>query len=176
MINKTKIHTKWILNKFKCNNELYRLARDGVQTEKLIENFKEDYEGRKSIEGNIPLNEGINAIWTLVCGGAETPFDHDHACLGVGNGTQSASAVQTGLTGAEISYKNVDAGYPSFGVDQKAIFRATFGVSDANFEWNEWSVCNACDNTGKNINRKVETLGAKTSGKIWIFEVEMEIS
>lgn len=44
------------------------------------------------IEGNALLNEGINAMTTLICGGAETAFNNANAQLGVGTGTPTALA------------------------------------------------------------------------------------
>ncbi|MDW8086323.1 MAG: hypothetical protein RMI45_08840, partial [Ignisphaera sp.] len=37
--------------------------------------------------GNILLNEGINLLWTLACGGSGTPWSSANAYIGVGDGT-----------------------------------------------------------------------------------------
>ncbi|MHC1628477.1 MAG: hypothetical protein ACXQTI_06595, partial [Candidatus Nezhaarchaeales archaeon] len=82
---------------------------------------------------------------------------------------------QTGLTGTNKYYKGMDTGYPVFGSARKATFRSTFGGTEANFTWNEWTVANGPDDTSINLNRKVESLGTKSEGSTWILTVELSI-
>jgi hypothetical protein len=42
--------------------------------------------------------------------------------------------------------------------------------------WNEWTVANGSSDTAVNLNRKVESLGTKTSGATWVLQVELSIS
>jgi hypothetical protein len=56
------------------------------------------------------------------------------------------------------------------------IFRSTFGTAEANFTWAEWTVANGNSDTAVNLNRKVESLGTKTSGATWVLQVELSIS
>lgn len=58
-----------------------------------------------------------------------------------------------------------NASYTSGGLASKfnvAVFQATFGTGVGNFTWNEWAMFNA-SSSGKMFNRKVASLGTKTS-------------
>ncbi len=121
------------------------------------------------------LNEGINAIWTLVAGGSATAFSNANARLGVGDSSTAHSASQTDLQAATNKlYKAMDTSYPTYGTSQKITFKATFGSSEANFAWNEWSVDNG-SSAAINLNRKVESLGTKSSGS-WALTVEISLA
>jgi len=128
------------------------------------------------VPGNILLNEGINLLWTLACGGSGTPWSNANARIGVGDGTTSESADQTGLQGTNKAFKAMDSGYPTYGSNQQAKWQATFGSAEANFTWNEITVVNAADDTGVNLNRKVQNLGTKVSGTTWITQLTITLS
>jgi len=125
-------------------------------------------------EGNVLLNEGINnGIWPLVAGDATaTPFNNANARIGVGDSTTAADATQTDLLGTNKAYSGMDAGYPTYGTDQKIVFRSTFGEAEANFDWNEWVVDNGA---GVTLNRKVDSMGTKTQGS-WTLEVSITLA
>jgi len=177
MKEKGKIKSTFIITKFRDPEGLVeKFARMGKPLDVLKRMFAKHFIEEKVIHGNIFLNEGINFIWTAVCGGSFTPFDHEHAHIGVGDGTQPADATQTGLQGTNKYYKGMDEGYPIYGSDQKAVFRATFGGTEANWSWNEWSVANGDSDDAINLNRKVESLGTKAEGTTWIFTVELSLS
>lgn len=125
------------------------------------------------IEDNCFLNVGINNLWGLIAGDGEaTPYDHDNARLGVGNSETEASATQEGLLGGSTAYKGMDTSFPTYGTDQKIVFQATFGLTEANFAWKEFTV----DNGTISINRKVSSQGEKLSSQIWILQLEITIS
>jgi hypothetical protein len=128
------------------------------------------------VPGNILLNEGINLLWTLACGGSGTPWNSLNAYIGVGDGTASESADQTGLQGTNRQYKAMDAGYPIYGSNQQAKWQSTFGSADANFTWNEITVANGSSDTAVNLNRKVQNLGTKASGTTWIAQLTITLS
>ena len=155
--------------------DIAQLSRSGVDIEKIKEEYKDELIDEKVIKGNIFLNEGINFIWTAVCGGSITPFDSTHAHIGVGDGTTPADPSQTGLQGVNKCYAPMDSGYPIYGTDQKVVFRATFDGTMANFTWNEWTVANGPSDSAVNLNRKVESLGTKSEGTTWIFTVELSL-
>jgi hypothetical protein len=67
----------------------------------------------------------------------------------------------------------MDSGCPTFGTAQKATWRATFGPDEANFAWNEITVVNGPDDTAVNLNRKVQAMGTKASGTVWIATLEI---
>lgn len=124
-------------------------------------------------EHNVLLNEGINAMWTLICGGSETAYNNTNARIGVGDSATAAVATQTGLLGT-TAFHAVDTSYPTYGTSQAVVFKSSFGDSEANFHWQEWTVDNGAS-ANKNMNRKVEDLGTKSSGT-WSLQVTITIS
>lgn len=142
-------------------------------------NDSADYEAGKAPdevqqeEGNILLNEGITALLTLLTGGAATAFNAANARIGVGDSTVASAATQTALQGANQLYKAMDSGYPAIS-GQTVSFKSTFGDTEANFAWQEWSVDNGAT-AAINLNRKVVNLGTKTSGT-WSLTVSITIS
>ncbi|MEM2612444.1 MAG: hypothetical protein QXJ45_07510 [Thermoproteota archaeon] len=173
-----KIRTISTVTKFEDpKNEIAKYSRMGYSIRQLEEQFEEYMIDKNRVRGNIFLNEGINFIWSIVCGATGlTPFNNANAHIGVGDGTAAASPSQTGLQGVNKTYKPMDTGYPIYGSDQKAIFRSTFGANDANYTWNEWTVANGNSDAAINLNRKVESLGTKASGSTWVLEVQLIMS
>ena len=177
MNEKGKVKSTFIITKFiDSAGAIEKLAKAGKPIEFLKKAYAENFIEEKVIHGNIFLNEGINLIWTAVCGGTFTPFDNANAHIGVGDGTTPADSSQTGLQGTNKYYKGMDDGYPIYGSNQKVVFRATFGADEANFSWNEWTVANGAGDEYINLNRKVESLGTKVQGTTWIFTVELSLS
>jgi hypothetical protein len=128
------------------------------------------------VPGNILLNEGINLLWTLACGGSGTAWNSANAYIGVGDGTTAEAATQTGLQGTNKAYKAMDSGYPTYGSNQQAKWQSTYGTGDANFTWNEITVANGSSDTATNLNRKVQSLGTKASGTTWIAQLTITLS
>lgn len=156
-------HTKWTIEKFKGN---YKTRQEAYQHEKpyAVDTF----------EGNVLLNEGIAAIWDIVCGLAQvTLFDANNAHLGVGNSSTAESANQTGLLGPQVYYKQVDSAPVRTG--NKISFTASFGDTEANFGWYEFTVANGSSNSAVNLNRKVSYKGTKTGGT-WILTCEITLT
>jgi hypothetical protein len=127
-------------------------------------------------EGNCLLNAGIDEMWDLVTGavsGADHIYDNTAAQIGVGDSSTTAAASQTDLQAASNkTYKGADSGYPT-SASQKATFKSSFGSSDANYAWEEWVVKQATSEIC--LNRKVESLGTKSSGT-WTLEVDITLS
>lgn len=119
------------------------------------------------MQPNVLLNEGVNELFTILCSSGGTKFDNANAHLGVGDGFTPADPAQTGLLGANKLYKGMDTGFPTFGTLQKATWRATFGGSEANFAWREFTVANGSDDGAVNLNRLVSDQGVKVSGQVW---------
>jgi hypothetical protein len=69
----------------------------------------------------------------------------------------------------------MDATYPQRS-NQTAEWRATFGSSDANYAWEEYTVVNAASDTGKNLNRKTASKGTKASGESWVLSLQITFS
>ncbi|MEM1801114.1 MAG: hypothetical protein QXF58_05180 [Desulfurococcaceae archaeon] len=128
------------------------------------------------VDGNILLNEGINALWNLVIGATATNYGSANARIGVGDGTTPESADQTGLQGTNKAWKAMDAGYPDRPSSTQCRWQSTFGGDEANFSWQEITVVNAADDSGQNLNRKVQNLGTKTSGSTWIAQLIITLS
>jgi len=161
----------------------YRLEKrhGDIDAQKTPEGRKAFLEGTipyevKEGEGNCLLNSGINEIWDLVTGvvtGADHIFDNTHAQIGVGDSTTAAAATQTDLQAAtNKTYKAMEATFPTSTL-QKATFKSSFGSADANYAWNEWVVKQST--SAKCLNRKVESLGTKTTGT-WTLEVTITLS
>lgn len=147
----------------------------------IIEKYKDDvafargdWYAREIIRGNLLLNEGINAIWTLVTGGSETAYSNANARIGVGNSATAAAATQTALQGASTAFKAMDATYPSIS-GQTVSFRSTFGSTEGNFAWEEFTVDNGTT-PNKNLNRLVSSQGTKASGQTWTVTLQLTLS
>lgn len=112
-------------------------------------------------------------IAKMIKGDSYTAFDNTNAYLGVGNSSTAFAASQTDLQGASTKRNAMESGYPTIsGVDLD--YRALFGTSEANFAWEEWGVFDA--STGGNmLNRKVSSLGTKTSSESWQLTVTLTV-
>jgi hypothetical protein len=133
------------------------------------------------IEGNLLVYGGASCQWqtligngTTTAGQALTYFNNAQAAIGVGDSTTAAAATQTNLVAATNKLrKAMDATYPQHtdattSGAASIVFRSTFATSDANFAWQEWGIFNSTtDGTGRMLNRKVESLGTKTSASTW---------
>jgi len=152
--------TLWRIKKF-ANDEAFK---KGIAFEE------------KEIEGNILVNTGINAALTLLAGGGGTAFDNTNAYLGVGDSTTAAAATQTDLQASTNKLrKGMNSGYPTYGTNQKIIFQADFGSSDANFDWQEFGTFNA-STAGTMLDRKISDQGTKASGQTWQLSLEITLS
>ena len=133
-------------------------------------------------EGNLLVYGGASALWDLLIGaGNVTAFNNSNAYIGVGDSNTAAAATQTDLQAASNKVRvGMEASYPSHtdgtsdGSDD-CVFRSVFGTGSANFDWEEWAVFNA-STAGRMLNRKVETLGTKTSAAAWTFTVTLSLS
>lgn len=150
-----KWQPKWTIEKYDKNMKLY-------ETEE--------------IDGNLLLNEGIGELLKLLIGGTATAFNNANSFIGVGDGTTAAAATQTGLVGTNKTYVGMDTGYPQI-AGNVVTFSATFGAAVGNHAWREFTVCNSNSDTGKNLNRKVESaLRAKVSPDTWVVRLQITIS
>jgi hypothetical protein len=155
VVEHAKWQPKWRIEKYDKNMKLY-----------AVEEF----------DGNLLLNEGITELLKLLIGTTATPYNNANARIGVGDSTIAAAATQTGLQAAtNKTWKGMDSTYPQVS-NQTVVFRATFGAGDANYAWKEFTIVNAANDTGKNLNRKVEDHGVKASGDTWVIQVSITIS
>jgi len=125
-------------------------------------------------EGNLLLNEGIQAFEDLLAGLATpTKWDNTNARLGVGDSSVAESASQTGLQGANQVFKGMLTSYPSRS-GQKVSWKSEFTETEGNFAWNEFTADNGATEN-KNLNRKVQASGTK-SGGTWTLTLGITIS
>lgn len=141
-------------------------------------------------EYNLLMYGGASIQWqtligngTTTAGQALTYFNNAQAAIGVGDSTTAAAATQTDLQAATNKMrKAMDATFPTHtdGVvvgSASIVFRSTFATGDANWAWQEWSLHNsATAATGRMLNRKVESLGTKTSAASWQFGVTLSLA
>jgi hypothetical protein len=105
-------------------------------------------------------------LTSLAAGAGGTAFNNANSYIGVGDSTTAFAATQTDLQAATNKLrKAMDATYPQVATNV-ITFRATFSTAEANFAWQEWGVFNA-SSAGTMMNRKVESLGTKTSAQSW---------
>ena len=118
---------------------------------------------------------GRDYIAQALVGEAFTAFNNANARIGVGDSSTAFAAGQTDLQApANKLRKAMDATYPQRAANVLT-FRATFGTAEANFAWNEWGVFNAAA-AGQMLNRKVESLGTKTSAQTWQLTVDLTLN
>lgn len=170
---------EWSIHKFRDpDGKIAEFLQNGGSIEdaiKMVESTygKEAFLGKEEWEGNTALNEGLQELIDIICGlGSPTKWDSSNARLGVGDSNAAPSASQTGLQGSNKAFKAMDAGYPSR-TSQTAEWRATFGGTEANFAWEEYTVVNASDDTGKNLNRTTSSKGTKASGESWTLSLKI---
>lgn len=113
------------------------------------------------------LNAATDLVASAILGGSYQPYDAGHAYLGVGDSSAAFDKTQTDLqASSNKTYKPMDATFPQV-VGNLMTFQATFGTTDANYDWNEWGTFNAAS-SGLMLNRKVAFLGTKTSAQTWV--------
>lgn len=119
-----------------------------------------------------------NAYRDYVAGlttGTGTAFNNANSYIGVGDSTTAFAATQTDLQAATNKLrKAMDATYPQVAANVLT-FRSTFATTDANWAWQEWGVFNA-SSAGTMLNRKVESLGTKTSAQTWQITVTITLA
>jgi hypothetical protein len=175
--DKVSWRSVWRIAKFKdADGVIEDMLRKGAAVEDVIRMYPEAFIGIEEFDGNIALNEGLGELIDIICGlGTPTKWDSTNARLGVGDSNTAESATQTGLQGTNKTFKAMDTGYPTRS-NQTAEWRATFGSADANYHWYEYTVVNAADDTGKNLNRKVADKGTKASGETWTLSLQITFS
>lgn len=113
------------------------------------------------------MTNAIRDYWAQVTiGEAVTAFNNANAYIGVGDSSAAFAAAQTDLQASTNKLrKAMEATYPQRSTNVLT-FRSLFGTGDANWAWEEWGVFNASSG-GTMLQRKVESLGTKTSAQSW---------
>lgn len=174
------------VQKFRAEDEITRIQRHGfckLRRRKItaIREGAVPYE-TISVPGNLLVNAGIQRLEDLLIAAGGQAYDATHSRIGVGDDTTSASASQTDLQAGAGSthrqFKLVSSG-PTRS-SQTITWIATFGTSEANFAWQEWCIdvgtADGTTITTPMLNRKVASLGTKTSAAAWQFTVTLAIS
>lgn len=157
-----KWSAKWSVEKYKGDLPTEK-DREGIKPYEVLEGA-----------GNLLLNAGIDELWDLITGVGGTEYNNANARIGVGNSNTAAVATQTALIGGSTELKGMEATYP-LSTSQAITFRASFGSSEGNFAWQEWVVDNG-SGAAVCLNRKVTSLGTKSSGTTWVFTVTITLS
>ena len=125
---------------------------------------------------NIILDTGANEMLKLIGGVAgATAFSAANAKIYVGSDSTAEAASQTGvLATTNKAYAGMDSGYPSVS-GRTIIFRASFDDSTANFAWRESAVTNGSGVGAISMNRKVASLGTKTTGT-WTLQLTISLT
>lgn len=139
-------------------------------------------------EGNLLMYGGASCLWQCLVGNGTgtaaqtlTFFNNGNSYIGVGDTNTAAAATQTDLQAASNKLrKAMDSTYPQHtdattSGAASIVFRSTFGTSDANFAWAEWGVFNGSSG-GRLLQRKVESLGTKTSSATWQMSVTLTLA
>ena len=139
--------------------------------------------------GNLLLNGGADVIWkrlitlnpTTAAGAVLSAFS-TLSKIGVGASTATSTASQTGLQhSSNKTYSGMESSYPAHTTGtstaaRTAQFRAVFSTAQANYAWNEWTIQNSTAATFRALNRKVQSLGTKTSAAQWTFTATLTLS
>ena len=125
-------------------------------------------------ENNCLLNTGVAELWALLKGTSSNHFSEAKTTIGVGDSSTAASPAQTDLQAlSHKTYVVMSGGYPSISTT-KITFRASFGTSDANYEWNEFVIRQSDSEIC--LNRKVNAVGLKTSSDTWVIDISVILS
>ena len=166
--NGLKVDVVWTIDKFEGN-------LTGEQRKAYLTGKLQPYK-RTVFKGNVGLNEGINELLKLITGvGSPTAYNAANARIGVGDSDVAADPTQTGLQGASKAWKGMMADYPKV-ENQTATWRSEFLNNEAVFAWKEFTIVNAADDTGKNLDRKVSDQGTKPNTETWIATGQITIS
>lgn len=184
--DEVKWHAKWQVQKFD-NTDLEAAGidveePDWASIEKALAEGKFAPTETIDREGNLLVYGGASALWDLLIGaGTVAAFTNAVAHIGVGNSATAAAATQTDLVGASKDRQPMEATYPQHtdgtGASTNAdiVFRSVWGTAEGNFAWEEWGVFNAAA-AGRMLNRKVESLGTKTSAATWTLTVTLTLA
>lgn len=128
---------------------------------------------------NILLNAGITRLLNLLTGAGGTAYNATNSRIGVGDSTTAATASQTDLQAATNKFYQLVSSTPGVSA-QTVTFVAAFGSADGNFAWQEWGIDNGTTSNTTGVapmlNRKVVSMGTKSSGSTWTLTVTITIS
>lgn len=110
-------------------------------------------------------NAGAIVAASLMHGFADVnPFDQANTYIGVGDGTAAFAASQTDLQGVNGTRQVLDS--VPVKTSNSVDLTATFGTTQANYDWNEIGAFNAAS-AGTMLSRKLISLGTKPNTEAW---------
>lgn len=169
--DKINWHPRWTITRFANDADFHAGKR--YTREEALALFGVDQ--MTEIDGNLLLNAGITAMLTLLIGGGGTAYNNANAYIGVGDSTTAAAATQTNLQAStNKTYKGMATSYPQVS-SQTVTFQAVFGVSDANYAWQEFIISNGSSGTTA-LNRVVSAQSTKMSGQTWTVNVAVTMN
>jgi hypothetical protein len=114
-------------------------------------------------------------ICAAILGENPTFFNNANAYIGVGDSTTAYSSSQTDLVAATNKLrKAMDATFPTRATNAMT-FQSTFGLTDANYAWQEVGIFNA-SSAGTMLTRENVSLGTKPSTQQWVLTVTITLS
>lgn len=173
-----ELNSEWTIHRFRDRTgEITKQLKLGVPIEDVKKFAGPQFLGAEVFKANVGLNEGLQNLIKVLCSieGGGTHYGSANVTLGVGDGTAAAVATQTGLQGGSTSFGSMDTGYPARS-SQQSEWRATFGTAQANHGWQEFTVVAAADDTGPNLNRKVDNKGTKVVNETWTLSLKITVS
>lgn len=144
------------------------------------------------VDGNLLTTAGATRIVNLFTAGGAQALTNSRMAVGVGDSTTAATTSDASLGGNSSTHswwQAPDATYPS--VSSGTITtNSTFGVNDGNFTagWQEWgwgiataavsanAVFATATTSGVLVNHKIQSMGIKVSGAIWVLQSSATIS
>lgn len=164
--NITQILAHIKLSKYEGGNADERAADPNVDPDDVHES-----------EDNLLMLVGADALWDGIQGRAVAAFNNANSRLSVGDSTTAAASNQTDLQAVTNKLRKLmDAGFPTHtGGTAVSVYQSTFATTDANWAWQEWGIHNAAA-AGVMLNRKVESLGTKTSAAAWVLAVTLTLA
>lgn len=165
---------RWKLEKRREDLAEWRERYGAEDGERRFFEETEPYETQE-IDGNLLVNAGIQLMLDLLIGAGGTVYSNANARIGVGDSTTAAAATQTDLQAATNKLrKAMDATFPSRAA-QTLTFKSSFTSTEANWAWQEWAIFNGTTANVGMLNRKVESLGTKTTGT-WTLQADITLS
>jgi hypothetical protein len=135
-------------------------------------------------KGNLLVIGGASAIWQLVFKTGFTSFVLTQCHVGVGDSATPEADTQTDLQAAvnktrvastTISHTDSTSLTAAKTVSITTSFPSGTGGGNANHAWQEWGIFNAAS-SGRMLNRKVASLGTKTSADTWNLTVTISLA
>jgi len=137
-------------------------------------------------DGNQLVNAGLTRITSLMTGGGGQTLTNTSSRIGVGDGSTAVAGGDTDLSagagGTHRQFEVMAATYPTVAVGVLT-FQSVFATGEANFAWNEWGIDIGAPTVAAGttvnatlLNRRVVSLGTKTSASAWTFTVTITLS